>query len=236
MPMSPFKFKPEVDGRGKVFVTGFQGIGGTGYWCVRYLIESLKAKRVSFVDGDVVPPITNVSSGRIVTPFELYEKGELVFFRVESTPYGGRDVEFYRRVAEWVESSGFKEAALVGGLNINLKFDDSEGRIAYTSAFEPYGELKKLKFLEDDHLIAGPVAIMLNYFEVSGFPAYAILAYAHPDRVDPKAAAVSARILSRQYGFKVDVEPLLKGAEFIEEELKKREEKEKRAYDESFYA
>lgn len=233
--MGLFKFNPEVDARGKVFVTGFQGIGSTGYWCVRYLIENLKAERISVVEGDVTPPITNVSSSRIVTPFELYGKGELLFFRAESMPYGGKDVEFYRRIAEWVVNSGIREASLVGGLNVNLRSDDSEGRIAYTSAFRPRGELKNFKFLEDDHLIVGPVATMLNYFEACGFPAYAILAYAYPDRIDPKAAAVSAKMLSRQYEFEVDVEPLIKGAEVIEEELRKREEKERRDSEESFY-
>jgi predicted ATP-grasp superfamily ATP-dependent carboligase len=66
---------------------------------------------------------------------------------------------------------------------------------------------------------------MMNYFESHDFPAYAILSYSSTDRVDPRAAVSSIEILSKNYGFEVDVEPLLKGAEAVETEVSRQERK-----------
>jgi predicted ATP-grasp superfamily ATP-dependent carboligase len=76
-------------------------------------------------------------------------------------------------------------------------------------------------------MIVGPVASLLNSFEMNGFPAYAVLAYSSTDRVDPRAAATAADFLSRRYNFAADTRPLIKGAEVIEGELKMIEQKEK---------
>jgi uncharacterized protein len=103
--------------------------------------------------------------------------------------------------------------------------------VVRTSAYQPTEEVAKATTLEDDHLIVGPVAIMLNYFELRGFPAYAILAYASPERMDPRAAAVSLGILGRTYGFELDVSPLIKGAEAIETAVAKKEDYGKKGLD-----
>ena len=65
----------------------------------------------------------------------------------------------------------------------------------------------------------------MNYFELHDFPAYAVLAYSSTDRVDPRAAVASIDILSKCYGFKVDVDTLLKGAEAVETEVSRQEKK-----------
>jgi predicted ATP-grasp superfamily ATP-dependent carboligase len=85
--------------------------------------------------------------------------------------------------------------------------------------------VKDAKILEDEQIIVGPVAIMLNYFESHNYPAYAILSYSSTERIDPRAAVSSIEILSKCYGFKVDVDPLLKGAEAVETEVTKQDRK-----------
>jgi predicted ATP-grasp superfamily ATP-dependent carboligase len=114
-----------------------------------------------------------------------------------------------------------------------LRTDDSSFRIVHTSAFKPREPLASAKILEDDQIIVGPVAIMLNYFESHSFPAYAILAYSSTDRVDPRAAVASIEILSKCYNFEIDVEPLLRGAEAVESEVARQERKIQRT--ESIY-
>jgi predicted ATP-grasp superfamily ATP-dependent carboligase len=208
-----------------VLLTGFHGIGYAGYWTIKYLVQKLEAQRIAFVDSETVSPVGSTSQGRLVTPYEFFQKDDLTIFKVEVPPYRGAEIEFYRKLSEWITKANFKEVALVGGLDQSLRTDDSAFRIVHTDAYKPSSVLKDAKFLEDEQIIVGPVAIMLNYFEAHNFPAYAILAYSSTDRVDPRAAVSSIEILSKCYGFRVDVEPLLKGAEVVETELTKQQER-----------
>lgn len=208
---------------GCVLVTGFHGIGAAGYWTVKFLVQRLNIERVAFVDSDTISPVVTSQKGILVTPYELFRKGDLVFFKVEVPPYKGGEVDFYRSFAEWVPVAGFREVALVGGLDASLRTDESFFRLVHTRAYTPRGELALAKKLEDDHMIVGPVAVLLNQFEIRNFPAYAVLAYASGERVDPRAAATAIDVLSRQYQFEVDVGPLIKGAQALEAETIQRE-------------
>ncbi len=208
-----------------VLITGFHGIGYAGYWTVKYLIQKLEAKRIAFVDSDSVSPVASTYKGRLVTPYEFYRADDITFFKVEVPPYRGAEIEFFRNFSKWVTESKFKDVVLIGGLDANLRTDNSDFRIVHTSTYSPNEHLKSAKILEEEQIIVGPVAIMMNYFESHDYPAYAILAYSSTERVDPRAAVASIEILSKCYGFKVDVEPLMKGVQEAETELSKQERK-----------
>ncbi len=209
-------------------ITGFHGIGATGYWTVKYLIQKMKAERVAFVDSDIIAPMTSSEGGRLVTPYELFRKENLVFFNVEAPPYKSEDMIFFKEFSDFVAEAGFKEAALIGGLDSRLKIDKSTFRLVKTSAYQPEKKIAEAPLLEDGQIIVGPVAIILNRFEALGFPAYSILSYASADRVDPRAAAAAINILSEHYGFEVDLAPLLKGADALDSELSVRSDQIKR--------
>jgi uncharacterized protein len=209
-------------------ITGFHGIGYAGYWTIKYLIQKLNAERVAFVDSETVSPVTTTNQGRLVTPYQFFRKENMVMFKVEVPPYRGTETDFFRSLCEWIMKSRIREVALIGGLDSSLRTDSSAYRLVTTSTFEPKGELAKAPRLEDEHIIVGPVAIMLNYFESRDFPAFAVLAYASTDRVDPRAAVSSIEVLSKYYAFKVDVSPLVKGAEVLESEIAKQETKVKK--------
>jgi uncharacterized protein len=202
-------------------ITGFHGIGATGYWAVRFLVQSTGAARVARIDSDQATPVVSTSGGRLVTPFEIYRQRSLAFFKGEVPLYRGSEVEFFRMLCDWIIGAGFDEVALIGGLDSSLRTDDSAYRIVTTSNFKMKDALASAKPLEDDHLVVGPVAMMLNTFELREFPAYAVLPYAATDRADPRAAATAVKILSQTYGFEIDVGPLLRGAEVMETELAK---------------
>ncbi len=224
---------PDAKFENTVLITGFHGIGYAGYWTVKYLVQKLEAERIAFVDSETVSPVAPTNQGRLVTPYEFFRKNDVTIFKVEVPPYRGAELEFYRSLSEWITKSNFKEVSLIGGLDASLRTDDSSFRIVHTSAFKPREPLASAKILEDDQIIVGPVAIMLNYFESHSFPAYAILAYSSTDRVDPRAAVASIEILSKCYNFEIDVEPLLRGAEAVESEVARQERKIQRT--ESIY-
>jgi uncharacterized protein len=209
---------------GLSLVTGFHGIGATGYWTVKYLIQHLKAERVAFIDSDLIAPITSTEDGRITTPYEIFRKDNLVFFKSEAPPYKNEDMRFFKDFADFVINAGFKEAALIGGLDSRLRHDQSTYRLVKTSTYQPEGQLKDAQVLEEGQIIVGPVSVLLNRFEARGFPAYSILSYASAERVDPRAAAAAINTLSQHYSVQVDLEPLLKGAQVLEAELEKHED------------
>ncbi len=213
---------------GTSLIAGFHGIGATGYWTVKFLITELKAKRKCFIDYEHAPAVASQVEGRIATPYEVYETRNLSLLKAEVSPVRERENEFYRQLAEWIIGSGVKEVALVGGLDEALRNDDSRYKVAMTSAFASLGGLPSEPLFEEDRMIVGPVASLLNSFEMHSFPALAVLAYSNTERVDPRAAASAVGFLSRRYGFEANIEPLIKGAEVIEGELKLMEEKEKR--------
>ncbi|MDG6898867.1 MAG: proteasome assembly chaperone family protein [Nitrososphaerota archaeon] len=212
---------------GTALIAGFHGIGATGYWTVKFLVNELKAKRVCFIDYEHAPAVSFFSEKRVITPYEVYAARDLSLLKAEISPVRERENEFYGGLAEWLRESGVREVALVGGLDESLRNDDSKYKVVMTSKFAERGELKDERFLEDDRMIVGPVAALLNYFEMYSFPAYAVLAYSNVERVDPRAAACAVGFLSRRYGFEADVAPLIKGAEAIEGEVKMVEERER---------
>jgi uncharacterized protein len=213
---------------GTSLIAGFHGIGATGYWTVKFLITELKAQRRLFIDYEYAPAVSSQVEGRISTPYEVFVARGLSLLKAEVSPVRDRENEFYRQLADWVMGSGVKEVALVGGLDEGLKTDDHRYKVAMTSAFASLGGLPGEPLFEEDRMIVGPVASLLNAFEMNSFPALAVLAYSNTERVDPRAAASAVEFLSRRYGFTANTGPLIKGAEVIESELKMLEEKEKR--------
>jgi uncharacterized protein len=213
---------------GTSLIAGFHGIGATGYWTVKFLITELKAERRCFIDYEHAPAVASQAEGRITTPYEVYVAGELSMLKAEVSPVRERENEFYRGLADWVMQSGVKEVALVGGLDEGLRNDDHKYKLAMTSAFAAKGGFPGEPLFEDDRMIVGPVASLLNTFEMNSFPAFAVLAYSNTERVDPRAAASAVEALSHRYGFRANTTPLIKGAEVIEGEFKLIEEKEKR--------
>ncbi len=212
---------------GATLIAGFHGIGATGYWTVKFLITELKAERKCFIDYEHAPAVASQSEGKVSTPYEVFSAGDIALLKAEVSPIREKENEFYRELADWIMGSGVKEVALVGGLDEALRTDDHPYKLAMTSAYVARGGAPGEPVLEEDKMIVGPVASLLNVFEMNSFPAYAVLAYSSTERVDPRASAVAVEYLSRKYGFTANTAPLIRGAEVIEGELKLMEEKGK---------
>lgn len=213
---------------GTALIAGFHGIGATGYWTVKFLVNELKARRRCFIDYEAAPAVATFSGGSIATPYEIYETAGLSLLKAEVSPLRERENEFFRELAGWIAASGAREVALVGGLDESLKSDDDAYKVVTTSAFSAGGGLPGEPTLDEDRMIVGPVASLLNLFEMRGFPAYAVLAYSSTERVDPRAAATAVKFLSRRYSFNADTAPLIKGAEVLEGEMRQVEDRERR--------
>jgi len=231
---SSIRILPEVIGRGKLearaLIAGFHGIGATGYWTVKYLIQELKARRICYIDSEFAPAVSSTVKNEISTPYELFGVEDLVFLKAEVPPLRENETRFFRELSQWIMGSGIQEVTLIGGLDETLRADDSKYRLVLTDAMKA-GEhgrgLEAEPILEEGRMIVGPVAVMLNAFQMRGYPAAAILSYSNTERIDPRAAATAVEFIAKRYALKVNTEPLIKGAEELEKKLVGLAQKEK---------
>jgi uncharacterized protein len=203
-------------------ITGFHGVGETGYISVSYLVHALAAKRIGFVDVAHPPPFIATSDEGLVTPFEIYRAGKIVLVKLEFSPHRSEEAEFAKTIANWAMQNRFKDAVLIGGLDGSLQSGPDAIRIVPTRTFPVKSMKMKHPTLETGLFVYGPLAVMLGEFEKKQFPAVAVLPYASANHADPKAAATAIKTISKAYGLKVNVKDLEYDAKDIEEEVEKR--------------
>ena len=207
------KLYPEdLDVDGLSLITGFHGIGSTGFLALNHLINTLKPDRIGVFETDYLSPISSINSGKIITPFEIYKKDNIAFLRVAVPPLQGNEIVFLRNVCEIILEKNFKELILLGGLDAQLKKDDSNFRYVKTSSYKLPKYLSHSTPLEDERIIIGPVAQMLNFMEVRNFPTLGLLPFATSIRLDPRAASEAVKILSNIFNLDVEVDTLVEQA------------------------
>lgn len=208
--------------RDSTLITGFHGVGETGYISVSYLVHALKAERIGFVDVAHPPPFIATSEEGLVTPFEVYKAGKIVLVKLEFSPHRSEEAEFAKTLAQWTMDSKFRDAVLIGGLDASLQSGSDGVRVVPTRTYPLKSTKMKHPMLEAGLFVYGPLAVMLGEFEKRGFPAIAILPYASADHADPKAAATAIKSIAKAYRMKVQVKDLEYDAKDIEEEIDKR--------------
>ncbi|WP_455368050.1 proteasome assembly chaperone family protein [[Eubacterium] cellulosolvens] len=208
--------------RGSTFVTGFHGIGETGYIAVSYLIHALKADRIGFIRVERPPPFVTTSNVGIITPFEIYKKGKIVLFKLEFPPHRTEETRLLKNIATWIVKTRFKDAILIGGLDSTFKQDKMEFRSVPTSRYLQKGKKIRHHILDQGLFVYGPLATLLSEFEILKFPAIAILPYANAGRADPGAAAIAIKNIAKMHGIKVNVKDLERDAKEIEIEVNKK--------------
>jgi len=195
-----------VDGR--VFVTGFHGIGLVGYIAVRHLAQ--QCRRVGFLSAPWDPPsVTITDTLELMVNGELYacDRGIMALVINYGIPNAATAMRrFAQGLARWVVEAGFSEAVLFGGLDSSFRQGQDRLRVVKVGGFR--GKDVGAPHMEPKLSVVGPLAIMLETFDSLGFPALAVLPYADPNRPDPAAASVALEFLSSLYGIKVDVEEL----------------------------
>src|SRR3989475_5775751 len=204
--------------KGSTLVTGFHGVGQTGYIATSYMIHALKANRIGFVDVSNPPPWVGTAEGGLVTTFEVYRKNKVVLIKLEFSPHRSEEAEFAKALSDWAVDHKFKDAILIGGLDSAFKQNKDDFCVVPTGAYLDRAKIFKAPILEPGLLVYGPLAVMLSQFEIHDFPAVAVLPYAEPARADPAAAALAIRKISKAYNFKVNLKELLKDAKLIERE------------------
>src|SRR2546427_526403 len=121
--------------KGSTLITGFHGVGLTGYLATSYLIHALKAVRIGFIEVENPPPWVGTADGGLVTPFEVYKKGKTILVKLEFSPHKSEEAEFAKVLADWAIHQRFKDAVLIGGLDSSYKRSKDRYCIVPTGAY-----------------------------------------------------------------------------------------------------
>ncbi|MBN1328554.1 MAG: proteasome assembly chaperone family protein [Candidatus Heimdallarchaeota archaeon] len=202
-----------------ILITGFHGIGTTGFIAIKYITNELDAQKIGTILSEIQPPFITTKDGKISLPFELFKKEENIMLVPQFQPYRHEHKSFAENLVDWTIKSEFKQAILIGGLDARLKKnnDDKIRVIATTAYLENFNN--KLPVLEDGLFVTGPLALILTYYEVNKFPAIALLPYAESSRADPLAASYAIEAINEITNLSINTEKLIQDAEIIEKNL-----------------
>ncbi|MFX1577503.1 MAG: proteasome assembly chaperone family protein [Promethearchaeota archaeon] len=213
---------PDVKLENRILVSGFHSaLGETGYIVLRHLAAQESAQPIGCIMSPLVPPHVFIGGDRLLMPIELYEYGDrfiLLFTRLQ--PHRAEWAPFTETVANWCANMKFKEAVLLGGLDMQFAEGDERYRTAFTSTYRETAQKFDLPVLEEGRGIYGPLALLLANFQIRNFPAVAILPYAERGRPDPRAASVAIEVFNQLYDLDIETEELAADAEAIEKEIK----------------
>src|SRR5207249_11569373 len=134
--------------KGSTLVTGFHGVGQTGYIATSYMIHALKANRIGFVDVSNPPPWVGTAEGGLVTPFEVYRKNKVVLIKLEFSPHRSEEAEFAKALSDWAVSQKVKDAILIGGLDIAFRQNKEDFCVVPTGAYLNRATICNASFLD----------------------------------------------------------------------------------------
>ncbi|MBC7126956.1 MAG: PAC2 family protein [Candidatus Methanosuratincola petrocarbonis] len=205
--------------KGCSLITGFHGLGATGFISVKHAVTSLSADLIGYIETDRIPPFVSMEEKRLSLPFEIYKKDKFVFVLTNVPPHPKERQTFSKALAEWAIDEGFSSSYLIGGLDSRLRPTETDKiRCTVTKKFKDVENIG-IPLLEKGLFVVGPLAVMLTYFEINEFPAIALLPYANPTRPDPMAASVAVENLNKLTNLAMDVSQLITDAQRIEMEI-----------------
>jgi len=108
------------DLKGCTFISGFHGLGESGYIAVNHLIEQLNAVKIGYILTDLLPPFITLKQGSLSLPFEIYHYENLIFVAPSFEPYRLEQRAFAKVLVDFCIECEMKAAYLIGGLDNRL--------------------------------------------------------------------------------------------------------------------
>ncbi|NLE03503.1 MAG: hypothetical protein GX638_01700 [Crenarchaeota archaeon] len=224
-------------------VVGLPGTAYIGKLSVDYLVQQLKAEPIAEVYSKHFPPYVIIKEDGTVELLrnELHRfKGkdghEIVFLTGNSqalSPEGQYDLA--NIILDWAQKHGIKRVISVAALVTEKPFDTP---LVYFTATSPsvFEEMKKLDLKSlDQGIIGGENGLIIGLAKKRDIEGICLLAETHGYQTsqgeyvtDAKAAKAALNVLNRMLSLKVNMEPMDKQAEQMDELLVKMGEIERR--------
>lgn len=220
----------ETDLKEGIIIAGFPSIGLVSTISANYLIDSLGLKQIGAMDSNSFPALSVVHSAEPLSPVRIYagvpDKGKkIAIFVSEFRPKPNLISPIADAIIEWAERKGCNllispEGMVVEGKEMEVV--KREKAYAIGSTEEARNMLIQRGIPQfNSGIIAGVSGVLLNKGKYKGFNVISILAEAHPNYPDARAAASIIEVIASLLDIEINVAPLYEEAERIEKHLQR---------------
>lgn len=220
----------EVDLKDAIVIAGFPSIGLVSTIAANYVIDALGLRQIGCMNSPHFPALAVVHTGEPLSPVRIYG-GELpggkkiAVFVSEFKPKPELINGIASAIIEWVLKKGCKMLISPEGMVVEGKSPDEEENVeAYAiGSTERARAMLLAKNIPQfkNGIIAGVSGVLLNLGRQTGFDVISVLAEAHPNYPDAKAAAASINVMAFLMEIEINVTPLYEEADRIEKQLQK---------------
>ena len=214
----------KVDLRDGIVIDGFPSVGLVSSIVANYLIERLNLEQIAIVDSPYFPALALIRNGVPHSPVRIYGgelegKVKIAVFVSEFQIPTSLLKPLASLMLDWTDEQKIDIVVTPEGL---IQEEKKEKVNVYGVASTEYAKKKippnVLEFGEG--VITGVTGVLLTEGRKRGTDVIALLAEAHPDYPDARAAGRIVEILNEMMsGIKVDPKPLYEEAEKIEKNI-----------------
>ena len=220
----------EVDLKDATVIAGFPSIGLVSTIAANYLIDALNLKQIGCVTSSQFPALSVVHTGEPLSPVRIYSgsqpgAGKIVVFVSEFKPKPNLINSISESIMNWVTEKHCKILVSPEGMVVEGKGADEDASVeAYAIGSTEHA--RNVLMSKDipqfkNGIIAGVSGVLLNLGKQSKFDVISILAEAHPNYPDARAAAAAINVMALIMGIDINVTPLYEESERIEKQLQK---------------
>jgi len=219
----------DINIQGATVIAGFPSIGLVSTIAANYLIDALNLKQIGCVNSSQFPALSVVHTGEPLSPVRIYAgnqgSGKIVVFVSEFKPKPNLINSISDAIMKWATDKGCNILISPEGMVVEGKNTEEGASVdayAIGSTENARNMLKKKDIAQfKNGIIAGVSGVLLNRGKQANFDVISILAEAHPNYPDAKAAAAAINVMGLIMGVEINVTPLYEESERIEKQLQK---------------
>jgi len=220
----------EVDLKDAIVIAGFPSIGLVSTIAANYLIDALNLKQIGCITSPQFPALSVVHTGEPLSPVRIYSGtqpggGKIVVFVSEFKPKPNLINSISETIMEWVSGKKCKLLISPEGMVVEGKDSGDDANVeayAIGSTENARGILMSKDIAQfKNGIIAGVSGVLLNLGKQAKVDVISILAEAHPNYPDARAAAAAINVIANIMGVEINVKPLYEESERIEVQLQK---------------
>jgi len=213
----------KLESKNPTIICGFPGMGLIGNIVTQYLMDQFKIEQRGIIESRLFPPIAIVFSGLVKTPVRIYEDTSrelvLIFSDIPIDPIISGEVG--RTIINWAKTVNPKEVIVIAGLATTGEEHRVFGAAATAEDLE---KLKDKALVFEVGTISGVPGVIMNECQNNNIPAICLLGETRGANPDPRSAAEVVKTLKKIYDWQLEIEPLIKEADQIEQMLHKLSE------------
>lgn len=221
-----------IDLKGATIIDGFPSVGLVSSIAANYLIKILDMEHIGIMDSVHFPTVSLIREAKPLSPVRIYagkkEKSgdQIVAFisEFQAPPNLIRPISY--ALVDWAIEQKCKMIVSPEGLVVDPELRDSaeiSDVVFGIASTQRARELLKQHGIQsfEEGVISGVAGVLLNEGRKRDFDVMTLLAEAHPDFPDAKAAALVLEAIDEiLLGIEFDAKPLFEEAQRIEEHIR----------------